>query len=83
MSEVLQAVLRMPPDLFWVEDGFNRSQRDSIRYEAANRIDQLQWQVYGLVDALKLTQGYLRNKGCSENDPLLLGAINKALRLVE
>ena len=32
-----------------------------------------------LVDALELAQGFLRNKGYPEEDPLLLGAINAAL----
>ena len=42
MSENLQGVLRMPPDIFWSDDPIHRVQVDSIRVEAADRIIELE-----------------------------------------
>jgi hypothetical protein len=42
MSEIMQAVLRMPDNLFWADDPMSRHQHNQIRLEAADRIALLE-----------------------------------------
>ena len=42
MSEILEAVLRMPDNLFWADDPISRYQHNQIRLEAADRIALLE-----------------------------------------
>lgn len=42
MTEILRGVLSMPDDLFWSDDPITREQHNSIRREAAQRIDALE-----------------------------------------
>lgn len=45
MSEIVQAVLRMPPELFWTESPIIREQHDHRRFQAADEIDRLRAEV--------------------------------------
>lgn len=45
MSEIMQAVLRMPPELFWTESPIIRAQHDHRRFQAADEIDRLRSEV--------------------------------------
>ena len=61
----------------------NYNQVSYASTERGKQIDQLRAEVEALRNALKLAQGFLRNQGHNEEDPLLLGAIDAALAAKE
>jgi predicted nucleic acid-binding Zn-ribbon protein len=62
MSEIMQAVLRMPDNLFWADDPISRYQHNQVRLEAAERIRELEEELEIAKDTRVMVDEALRER---------------------